>query len=515
MWEVVADNSNDGMTLDMPPVAAQTEEFDLFVLTGDAPDIGFGGYIASANPDGVSNRHHYIFTWEDGTNPFVNDVVGGINIGIRQSEIAAAGFTVDYTKPILFQSSTPLGGTATLRVNNGFSKNGSVGAIDTSANIWTIFCRPPIAGNPSAGPIRLIAGFRKILSAATLTAFWNWLLLNRMAPLPVNTVAPSFSGTLGVSFELTGDDGTWTGATSFSRRWLRNGVPIFGATNQTYVPVEADNGQTLTYRVIGINSTGAATALSASQVIPLALAPTQIPDCELWLTARDADSFTYYSGDLASQWEDQTDNDNHAVSDASATALRRRISPTDGQPEVFADVNGRYMRIPTLRVFTPRTEECDVFVMLGANSDLNGGALIGLTNTATGTNRHMYAYTWNDGTNPLVNVNLGGQVHGRSLAQVQAAYPAYALTSPQLWEMAVGIGNNNSALRIDNIYEQTGLACAGNDMTDSSWNIFCRNPIAGFPWQGSARDYAVFSRVITTTERAALKRYFQLHAGLP
>ena len=51
--------------------------------------------------------------------------------------------------------------------------------------------------------------------------------------LPVNTVAPSISGSPTQGGTLTGSDGTWTsaaGTISYARAWLRDGAAISGAT---------------------------------------------------------------------------------------------------------------------------------------------------------------------------------------------------------------------------------------------------------------------------------------------
>lgn len=512
MWEVVADNSNDGMTLDMPPVAAQTEELDLFVLTGDAPDIGFGGYIASANPDGVSNRHHYIFTWEDGTNPFVNDIVGGINIGIRQSEIAAAGFTVDYTKPILFQSSTPLGGTATLRVNNGFSKNGSVGAIDTSANIWTIFCRPPIAGNPSAGPIRQAIIFNKVLSDTQRTALWNWLRLNHIAPLPVNTSLPGFTGTLGRGFVLTSTPGVWTGAITIERQWLRNGAPILGAIETTYTLQAADDGTTITFREIGINATGAYAAISAGQYIVPSLAPNEISNLKIWLDATDAATFTYGTAPAVSQWADKSGNGHHAVQASAANQPTRRQSPTDNEWEVLADGVNDYFTIPTMPTILT-SAACEVVVLAGANSD-NQGALIALSDSGSG-NRHLYLFNWEDGTNPWLNINFGGMVHQRSLTAVTTAYPTFNRLNPIAYAFGNAAGGTGARLRINNVYDTGTLSMGVSDTTLSTWTMFCRNPPPGFAGTGPIRQIIIYDRQLTTNERAALHQWMRLHGQMP
>lgn len=75
--------------------------------------------------------------------------------------------------------------------------------------------------------------------------------------VPVNTVLPSFTGTMWAGETLTGDNGTWTNSpSSFTYRWFSNGTPIGGATSSTFVLTAAQDGTTITFGVIAINGAG-------------------------------------------------------------------------------------------------------------------------------------------------------------------------------------------------------------------------------------------------------------------
>lgn len=66
--------------------------------------------------------------------------------------------------------------------------------------------------------------------------------------IPVNTVAPAISATSVIGTQITGDDGTWLGAPTFTYQWQRNTgsfVDIGGATSKNYTPVDADFGYAL------------------------------------------------------------------------------------------------------------------------------------------------------------------------------------------------------------------------------------------------------------------------------
>ncbi|MFX4086162.1 hypothetical protein ACKU27_13775 [Sphingobium yanoikuyae] len=57
------------------------------------------------------------------------------------------------------------------------------------------------------------------------------------------TAAPAITGTAQVGQTLTASNGTIVGGTFASRRWIRDGVAISGATGPTYVVQAADIGR--------------------------------------------------------------------------------------------------------------------------------------------------------------------------------------------------------------------------------------------------------------------------------
>lgn len=86
---------------------------------------------------------------------------------------------------------------------------------------------------------------------------------------PVNTVAPTISGTTQQGQTLTGSTGAWGGSpTSYAFQWQRcdpnglNCVAIAGATSPSYTLVLADVGSTVKVAVTATNAQGATTATS-------------------------------------------------------------------------------------------------------------------------------------------------------------------------------------------------------------------------------------------------------------
>src|SRR5215212_70149 len=89
------------------------------------------------------------------------------------------------------------------------------------------------------------------------------------AAAPVNTVAPTISGTPQVGQVLTANNGTWTNSpTSYAYQWLRcNGggnscVNVANGTQKTYTLVGADAGRTIRVKVTATNADGSASAQS-------------------------------------------------------------------------------------------------------------------------------------------------------------------------------------------------------------------------------------------------------------
>ena len=100
---------------------------------------------------------------------------------------------------------------------------------------------------------------------------------------PVNTVAPSITGTAQEGQTVTCSTGTWTGTPTitYSYQWRRNGSNIGSATNSTYTLVTADVSQSITCQVTATNGAGSASATS-NTITPIAAVD---PDAQAFITA--------------------------------------------------------------------------------------------------------------------------------------------------------------------------------------------------------------------------------------
>jgi hypothetical protein len=87
---------------------------------------------------------------------------------------------------------------------------------------------------------------------------------------PVNLEAPRIDGAAIVNAKIDViDNGTWTGdlPITYTYQWQRNNIDIVGETNNQYITVLADLGETITCVVTATNISGSASATSNSIVI--------------------------------------------------------------------------------------------------------------------------------------------------------------------------------------------------------------------------------------------------------
>jgi hypothetical protein len=113
--------------------------------------------------------------------------------------------------------------------------------------------------------------FAAAVTVAVASLVWA---ATALAAPPVNTSAPTVTGTATVGETLTAQNGTWDNApTTFDYRWLRcnsagdSCVGIPGATDRTHNVVGVDVGHRLRVRVTAVNADGSMNARSAPTAI--------------------------------------------------------------------------------------------------------------------------------------------------------------------------------------------------------------------------------------------------------
>jgi hypothetical protein len=88
--------------------------------------------------------------------------------------------------------------------------------------------------------------------------------LASFAIAPASLEPPSLTGTAAPGQELACGEGRWRGTRplTFTRRWLRDGEPVAGATGERYTVTAADATRTIACEVTAANGLGSATATS-------------------------------------------------------------------------------------------------------------------------------------------------------------------------------------------------------------------------------------------------------------
>lgn len=142
-------------------------------------------------------------------------------------------------------------------------KNGASAATAT-ATVGTISATSPLAGAAYAlgtttptlffdGGLAEQAVFTRNLTAAEVAEVYN-------GPEPINTVAPTISGSATAGSVLTSTTGTWNsqnnGTLSYTYQWTKDGTNISGATSSTYTTLVGDVGGVIRCRVRGTNDGG-------------------------------------------------------------------------------------------------------------------------------------------------------------------------------------------------------------------------------------------------------------------
>lgn len=100
------------------------------------------------------------------------------------------------------------------------------------------------------------------------------------APAPVNTDAPSITGSPVVGQTLTANAGIWTGNNIvYSYSWYKNDEPIYGANSSTYVPTSNDVGYSIFCSVSADNPAGGDIANTSFTAVVTSDAPvcTSLP----------------------------------------------------------------------------------------------------------------------------------------------------------------------------------------------------------------------------------------------
>jgi hypothetical protein len=90
---------------------------------------------------------------------------------------------------------------------------------------------------------------------------------------PINTALPLVIGDPEVAAQLVGSNGSWSGASAYSRQWSRDGTPIAGATAISYTLADADLGAMVGHVVTATSSAGGVATAASDPIGPVVEAP--------------------------------------------------------------------------------------------------------------------------------------------------------------------------------------------------------------------------------------------------
>jgi uncharacterized delta-60 repeat protein len=206
-------------------------------LPDGTPDPGFGSGGTVITPILEESQVRAVFAMPDG-----RVIAAGRALDSDGVVFAVARYRPDGSLDPRFGT----GGTVVTRF--GSANASGVGAGITSDG------KLVLGGSYSTDPAQFFSGG---------TSAARYLLIDP----PSNQAPPTVSGTGAAGRPLTCAPGTWSGANAFDFLWLRDGAPIFGAIDSTYVPLTSEAGTTLSCRVTARNGGGSATATSAGVVV--------------------------------------------------------------------------------------------------------------------------------------------------------------------------------------------------------------------------------------------------------
>lgn len=160
------------------------------------------------------------------------------------------------------------------------------------------------------------------------------VVIVRFATVPVNTVAPSISGTLQTGDTLTASAGTWSGApSSYSYQWKRSSTAggsytnIAAATTATYALSDSDIGDYLKVEVNGTNVNGGGTPVLSNAVGPVTDMPTN-PLPTLGTTTSTNDGFTFSITNYSATYTYSFTTTSGSASQSSGLVTVTGVSPS-------------------------------------------------------------------------------------------------------------------------------------------------------------------------------------------
>lgn len=321
---------------------------------------------------------------------------------------------------------------------------------------------------------------------------------------PVNSVAPSISGTLNIGQTLTAANGTWTGAgLVYTYQWKRGGVDIGGATASTYATVLADLGATITVTVTVTNAGGQASATSAGVVI---FTPSSISGQALWLQADSIGGLN--DGDTITTWTDLVGS--YAFTQASSTLRPTyKTSILNGLPIVRFDGATNKQLVYSGGAVPSGSSSVTLFAVINLADSSRRGQII---KVGSNTNSPLNGYAFGVGLNTLAadGNEVIGLYEGVRFIDTNTTYGTggHSVTMqingsgvPSFWRDGTSLGSFSGT----NMSAPATTTVIGGVTNNSAFRVTTFD----------IAEIIAYSAILGATDRASVEAYLKAKWGTP
>jgi hypothetical protein len=192
-------------------------------------------------------------------------------VGSGAPTLAFPGGSADVGETATITQGTYSSGTVLSR-NWDVKVNGSI-VSNTTATTFTV----PTGADAGQRALAVTENAVWANGVVTQTSITYTVNVPAQVTVPVALTAPSITGTTAADTStLTGVHGSYSGASvsSYTYRWLRDGVAIGAATSQTYAKTSNDWGRLITFEETPTNSAGTGAANTSAGLAVLSSTPT-------------------------------------------------------------------------------------------------------------------------------------------------------------------------------------------------------------------------------------------------
>jgi hypothetical protein len=245
-----------------------------------------GGTVQAGDPATTHDTLSVAGTYVQGASGTFSEQIASMNIGLLQIAGTAA-IDGDLSITDVGGFSLGAGGAEEILVSHGGARTGTFATVDgPSAGVYavtypsqavlltdtgsTATTTTTTSTTTTSTSTTSATGTPTTTTSSTPTTTTSSTPTTTTAALgvPVDVTAPSITGTPTPTNTLACSTGNWTNdPTAYRSIWLRDGVPIAGATADRYTVQIADEGATLTCTVTASNAAGAGLPATSAGII--------------------------------------------------------------------------------------------------------------------------------------------------------------------------------------------------------------------------------------------------------